>query len=121
MSTVIDFAQFSLSRLDPEPWGKRMTRARESANLTVRGVEDLTDGYVSKSTLSRLEDLSHVPEKKKDRQRAVVCLVLYNVDPTDFGLGPDDWPELVDLTAVAQANLQSLCIAGGNRVDALAA
>jgi hypothetical protein len=119
MSTVIDFAEFKLGRLDPESWGRRMMRAREDvALLTVRQVEDKTGGYVSRSALSRIEALTEPPAKIADRRRALVAVLLYRVDPAEFGLGPEDVPPLIDINAVVQANVQSLCFSGGQLVNA---
>jgi hypothetical protein len=120
MSNVMDFAGFTLTRLGPEPWGCRLTRAREAAGLTVRDVDRMTGSYVTKSALSRLEDMVAVPEKIADRRRALVALLLYRVDPTDFGLGPEDVPPLIDINAVVQANEAFLCFScgpGGQHVD----
>lgn len=84
----------------------------------MRDVEVLTGQYVSRSAISRIEARDIVPEKMADRRRAVVALLLYRVDPTDFGLGPDDVPPLIDLNAVVQANGTILCFSGGQRLIA---
>lgn len=113
MSNVIDFAGFHLNRLGPETWGDRMKRARERADLTVRDVERYTGSYISRSAVSRLEALDAVPVKTPDRRKATFALLLYRVDPRDFGLGPDDVPPLLDIDAVTQANVTNLCFSGG--------
>lgn len=112
MSNVMDFAGFSLTRLGPEPWGARLTRAREQADLTIRDVERLTGSYVSRSALSRLEARDLVPDKIGDRRKALLVVLLCRVDPVDFDLGPEDVPPMIDLQAVVQANVTSLCFSG---------
>lgn len=109
---MIDFAEFSLARLDPEPWGARLTRAREKAALTVRDIEELTGRYVSRSAVSRLEARDVVPTKQPDRYKAMAILLLAKVDPRDFDLGPDDVPPFWDINALLQANVTNLCFSG---------
>jgi len=93
----MDLTEFQLRHLGPEPWGKRLTRAREDAGYTMREVEDALRPHVSRTSIARLEDLDSVPSKPADRGRALMMLVFFGMDPNDFGLGPDDVPPLISL------------------------
>jgi hypothetical protein len=84
--------------LPPEPWGRRMCRAREDvAGLTLKQAVELL-GYLmpsSDSTISRLESFDVVPTGPRSRtmrQRAYLLCAVYDVDPTDLDLYPDDLP-----------------------------
>lgn len=62
---------------------------------------------MSRSTLNRLEALAEVPGKGKDRGRAVMALLLYGMDPDDFGLGPDDVPPGIDANRLVDLGIHS--------------
>lgn len=85
-----------LERLPEETWGWRMKRAREdyAAWSLAKAVEEISP-YVltSTGTISRLEDLDHVPPDRRRRRLAYVAAVAYGLDPAQFGLGPQDAPE----------------------------
>lgn len=93
----------SLSRLEAEPFGSKMRRAREHADLQMRdAAEVLCDvaTLVSYTTIARLEHELTVPRSKKRRAMAMLLLLAYGIDPEDLGLDvaelPAAWrPELV--------------------------
>jgi hypothetical protein len=89
-----------LRHLEPEPWGARITRARETAGFTIREVADTLFPHVSRSTLVRLEDLAEPPADRKNRGRAALLLLLYGFDLSDFGLCEADLPPAIDREAV---------------------
>jgi hypothetical protein len=99
MAQVSDFSGLGLRSLSPEPWGNRLARARADAGFNLRAVEVRLAPHVSRASLARLEARDTVPVRRQDRARAILVLLLYGVDPADFGLGPDDLPPATDLRA----------------------
>jgi transcriptional regulator with XRE-family HTH domain len=91
-----------LKPLPPETWGRRLARARILAGYNLRQVESILATQISHATLNRLEHRETVPIRRQDRARAFLVLVLYRVDPADFGLGPDDMPPATDVRALAR-------------------
>ena len=91
-------AQLPLRHLPPEPWGRRLTRAREDvAGLNLDEAATLAGHWMltSKATISRLEQQPELPAGHRSgsrRQLAYVLCLAYRVDPADFGLGPGDLP-----------------------------
>lgn len=81
--------------MGPEPWGRRLERARGKGQF--RQVDALLFPHVTKSALFRLEHLDEVPTDRKDRARAAMCVLLYGYDLEDFGLSEDDIPPAIDL------------------------
>jgi hypothetical protein len=71
-----------------------------TAGYGLRDVEAMLAPHVSRAGLARLEERAEVPDRRADRARAVMVLVLYGVDPADFDLGPDDLPPATDLRAL---------------------
>jgi hypothetical protein len=84
--------------MPPEPWGRRLTRAREDvAGLTLDEAATLAGRWMltSKATISRLEAQNELPighRSASRRQLAYVLCLAYRVDPADFGLGSSDLP-----------------------------
>ena len=83
----------------PEPWGRRLLRAREDvAGLNLDEAAATAGHYVmtTASTISRLERLPTEPTGPRQRSRRqlayVLCAYVYNVDPADFGLSSEDVP-----------------------------
>jgi hypothetical protein len=99
---VTGFDGLGLRPLPPETWGQRFTRARRIAGYGLRDVEAKLLPLISRATLDRIEKLDDVPTRRQHRARAVVALVLYGFDPTEFELGTDDVPPAVDLRAVVK-------------------
>jgi len=95
-------AALELRRLDPEPWGTRLGRARKAAGLNVRQVEEILFPHISKSALIRLEAQPALPEDRKDRARAALVLLLYGFDGDDFGLDRADVPPAIDRRALGR-------------------
>jgi hypothetical protein len=87
-------------RLGPEPWGDRVSRARQLAGFNVREVEEILFPHISKSALIRLEALQEVPTSRKDRARAALVLILYGFDFDEFGVTEADIPPAIDLRAL---------------------
>jgi hypothetical protein len=102
MTQVSNFGGLGLRSLAPEPWGRRLARARVNAGYNLRQVEAKLAPHVSRAGLARLEERDTVPVRRQDRARAILVLVLYGVDPTDFDLGPDDLPPATDLRALTK-------------------
>jgi hypothetical protein len=93
-------AVMELQKLGPEPWGRRMERARHNAHLQFREVEEQLFPHISKSALVRLERLDEVPTQRKDRARAALVLMLYGYDPEDFEIDIGDLPPVIDRKAL---------------------
>lgn len=95
MSTIAPEAG-TLRQLPPEPWGRKMRRAREQvADLTLGEAAELASRFTltDASTISRLESMTEPPtgaRSKSQRQRAYILCLAYEVDPASLGLGPDD-------------------------------
>ena len=88
--------QLELVPLPPERWGKRFRRARtEHARLSLEEAAEAisTRWPISHTTLGRIEASEDAPRSRKHRIAAVYALVLYGVDPTDFGLSLDELPQ----------------------------
>jgi hypothetical protein len=100
-------AQLQLRRLGPEPWGGRLTRARVSAGLNVREVEEILFPHVSKSALIRLEAFEELPPGRKDRARTALVLLLYGYELEEFGVSEADIPPVIDLRALERLRRSS--------------
>jgi len=85
-------------RLPPEPWGRRLLRARvDLSGMTLDEAAELAGHWMPTTTtlISRLErsdDVPRGPRSRLRRQLAAVLCHIYWVDPADFDLGPDDLP-----------------------------
>ena len=93
-------------RLGPEPWGDRMSRARQLAGFNVREVEEILFPHISKSALIRLEARQELPMSRKDRARAALVLFLYGFDFEEFGVSEADLPPVIDLRALERLRLR---------------
>lgn len=95
----------SYRRIPPEPWGRRLGRARwDLAHLTLSQAAALAGHWMltTDSTISRLEgsdDLPSGPRNRSRRQLAYILCMAYMVDPADFGLTPEDLPPGLRVTA----------------------
>lgn len=84
--------------LVPEPWGRKLLRAREDmAGLRLQDAADLASRWMLTSTaaISRLEARTEAPgggRQQSQRQRAYILCLAYEVDPAELDLGPDDLP-----------------------------
>lgn len=109
MSNVTNLDDSRLRRLRPEPWGSRLARARDEAGYTLRSIAELLDGHnsLSRGTIQRLEALDEAPIEPRDRRRAFTLVVVYGFEPSDFDLGPDDVPPVVDLNLLADLGKRS--------------
>lgn len=88
-------AYTALRAMPPEPWGRKMRRAREDvAEMSLERAVAAAGDYLltSTSTISRLESSTDVPTMARQRQLALVLCLAYDVDPAEFGLSPDDAP-----------------------------
>jgi hypothetical protein len=99
--------RLQLRQLGPEPWGDRMTRARQAARLNVRQVEEVLFPHVSRSALIRLEALQEVPTARKDRGRAALVLLLYGFELEEFQIVEADIPPAIDLRALERLRKSS--------------
>lgn len=103
--------------LPPEPWGRKMRRAREDvAEWTLdEAAASIGRFYrVTGSTIARLEKLPEVPTDIRRRTLACVAVILYGLGPSEFGLeGERDLPIglLRELVTPRRASI--------SRVDAL--
>lgn len=84
----------TLKAAPPELWGRRVQRCRKQVISSTEAIEDLTDGYITSSTLGRIEALAEPPTRRAARQKATVVLVMCGYDPEDFGLSLADLPSL---------------------------
>lgn len=88
----------NLRHLPPEPWGRRLKRAREDiAGFNLNQAAAMAGYFVicSDSTISRLETLHEMPEGPRGsrrRQLAYVLCLAYRIDPIDLGLDSNDTP-----------------------------
>lgn len=105
MTQVSDYRGLGLKALPPESWGRRLARARANAGLNLRDVEHRLAPYLSRATLNRLEGFEHTPQRRQDRGRAFLALILYGIDPGEFDLGPDDRPPATDLRALSKLRM----------------
>jgi len=105
MTQLGDYRGLGLRALPPETWGRRLARARTNAGFNLRDVEERLAPYISRATLNRLEALETEPVRRQDRSRAFLVLILYGINPADFGLGPDDRPPAMDLRALSRLRL----------------
>jgi hypothetical protein len=84
--------------LPPEPWGKRLQRARETATppfsqqLAAWWIAGVTMRPIADTTISRLESLDAVPADPRRRRTAYLLAVLYELDPSEIDLTDDDGP-----------------------------
>jgi hypothetical protein len=84
--------------LPPEPWGRRLRRAREDfAGLKLPEAAEAVSRYqlTTGSTLARLEYLDGPPTNRQRRVLATLALVIYGIDPEPFGLGRRDLPPAI--------------------------
>ncbi|HEY2303253.1 MAG TPA: hypothetical protein VGH66_15240 [Acidimicrobiales bacterium] len=93
-------ANLELRRLGPEPWGRRLERARYEAGLTFREVEEILFPHISKSGVVRLERRWDAPTTRKDRGRAALVILLYGFELDDFEISEADIPPVIDLRAL---------------------
>lgn len=87
--------QHTYRRLAPEPWGSRLRRAREAADLTLKDAAEAITPYwrTSAATLSRIENLVERPSDDQARLTlASIAALLYNVDPADVDIDVADIP-----------------------------
>jgi len=102
----------AVRHLPPEPWGRRMKRAREDvAHLSLDKAAKLISPYVftSASNISRMESLTEAPHRAQSRSRrqlATVLVLSYGMDPAEFGLGDDDLPSGIDIPARTPSALE---------------
>jgi hypothetical protein len=93
----------SYMQMPPEPWGRKLGRARWDLNhYTIEDAVRLAGYYTltSAGTISRLESMTDVPSgprQQRNRQVAYVLCRAYRVDPAEFGLSDDDNPPGVTL------------------------
>lgn len=87
-----------LERLAAEPFGAKLRRAREARRLQTREVAQIVSRVVmvSHATIARLEKELNAPTDRRRRSVAVLCALLYGIEPEDFGLSLEDLPPLLD-------------------------
>jgi hypothetical protein len=98
-------ALMQLKRLGPEPWGRRLERARGKATFTE--VQEILFPHISRSSLFRLEAFQDVPTARKDRARAALVLMLYGYNLEDFGLTEADIPPAMDMKVLERLRRSS--------------
>lgn len=99
----------SLRRLGPEPYGARLSRARETAGFTTRQVEEILFPHVTRGALARLEARQIPPTYRKDRNRVALLIYLYGFDQEEFEITDGDMPPIIDLKALAALREQWHC------------
>lgn len=91
-------AAADLRRLPPEPWGKRLQRARETTlpavtqQIAAAWIAAISMRPLADTTVGRLEALDEIPSDAKRRRNAYLLTILYEIDPADLGLTDDDGP-----------------------------
>lgn len=105
--------------IPPEPWGRRLERARtDVARLSLADAASIAGRLMltSDATISRLEGLDQAPSGPRSgsrRQLAFVLCLAYQVDPAEFGLTIDDLPPGLQAAVLADApavvDLRSRC------------
>lgn len=84
--------------MPPEPWGRKLKRARWDLNrFTLDDAVRLVGQFMltSGGSISRLEDLDEMPSGGRSasrRQLAYILCLCCQVDPAEFGLSSDDLP-----------------------------
>lgn len=106
--TMTSAAPAGLRRLDPEPWGSRMTRARETSRFapSLKKAATWIGGKtrpISEATISRLESRTTVPSDQSRRRTAFLLCLLYEVEPADLDLTPDDGPDELEVRRLRHA------------------
>ena len=98
-------APSTFRHLPPEPWGRRLLRARvDLCDLSLDEATALAGHWMltTATAISRLERSSEVPvgpRARGRRQLAYVLCLCYLVDPADFDLGPGDLPPGITIPA----------------------
>jgi hypothetical protein len=114
----------SLRPLPPEPWGRKMRRARESAGLNMDETIAAMSRYhiVSTASISRLESQDHhqPPNSPPLRRTAYVACLVYGIEPESIGL-PVDGMWAVLPAAVADALSEDFGIDASSRCTAIVA
>ncbi len=81
--------------LPPEPWGRRLKRAREDvAGLRLEDAARKVAYFhpISDATLCRLEARAEVPTTRSQLAASYIACLVYGVDPEDLDLNGDDVP-----------------------------
>lgn len=126
-----------LRPLPPEPWGDKLRRARETAPAgkitharAATWIQAITMRPIDGSTIGRIEAEQGIPADPGRRRTAYLLCFLYEVDPAEFGLGPENGPgELAERrlrkqalkVAREQAGIRFRCIRGPWGVEPTAA
>lgn len=95
MTATHHSAESPLGVLEPEPWGRRIKRAREDhAGLTLdQAVERIGQfRLTSTGSISRMEASPNEPLEPRRRELACVAAIVYGIHPAEFGVGSDDVP-----------------------------
>lgn len=98
-----------LRRLNPEPWGSRLIRARETSRFSptqgkaAEWISRATSRPISSATISRLESRDTLPPDRSRRATAYLLCLLYELDPADLDLSPDDGPNELEVRRLHNA------------------
>lgn len=98
-----------LPPLPPEPWGRRLKRAREDvAQVSLDAAASALSAYifVSGPTLSRLESRTIAPIDRRQRGTAYLACVGYGVNPAELGLTAEDLPPGIPLNISLMAGIR---------------
>ena len=92
-----------LESLGDETWGERFLRARRRSGVRLDRAAELISLVVPTSygTLVRLEQATEQPRSQRQRLVALLALLVYGIDPQDFGLSKSDLPPAIDEERVA--------------------
>ena len=92
----------TLRKLEPEPWGSRLARARVtrprgaiSREQASEWLASVTMQPIGNNTVGRLEARSAVPSGHRSagpRRNAYLLTILYEIDPAELDLTDDDGP-----------------------------
>lgn len=109
MSSIAVAGPAGLRRIPPESWGSRLTRARKTSPIKITQgraaswIEQVTSRPIDPATVGRLELLDRPPADRARRRNAYLLSILYEVDPNDLDLGPDDGPDELEVKRLRNA------------------
>lgn len=107
-----------LRRLDDEPFGSRLRRAREASGIELRTAAESISQlmFTSHTRLNRLEKMDKPPADPQRRALAYLAMLVYGFDPSQLGLSPEDLPKGLRANAALEALLRSRCFSVRGRL-----
>ena len=109
MSSIAVAGTAGLRRIPPESWGSLLTRARKTSPIKITQeraafwIEQVTSRPIDPATVGRLESLERPPADRARRRNAYLLSILYEIDPTELDLGPNDGPDELEVRRLRNA------------------